>query len=144
MEAMRQSWTDDRLDDLSHRMDERFDQVEAEMDQRFEKVESEMKAGFERVDGEVKELRGEVKELRGEIKEQGKELRGEMAGIEGRLRAQASEHYVKVREEFASLHNDNRQLNAEMHALQRTIVQITGAGVITLIATVAGVLIAHL
>jgi hypothetical protein len=115
MEAMRQSWTDDRLDDLSHRMDERFDQVE-----------------------------GEIKELRMEIKAQGKELRREMAGVEGRLRAQASEHYVKVREEFASLHNDNRQLNAEVHALQRTIVQIAGAGVVTLIATVASVLIAHL
>jgi len=28
MEAMRKSWTDDRLDDLSRRMDERFDRVD--------------------------------------------------------------------------------------------------------------------
>ncbi|HSS04352.1 MAG TPA: hypothetical protein VLK89_04070 [Solirubrobacterales bacterium] len=40
---MRQSWTDDRLDDLSSLMNERFDHVEAEMDQRFGRVESEMR-----------------------------------------------------------------------------------------------------
>jgi hypothetical protein len=31
MEAMRQSWTDDRLDDLSRRMDERFDRVDSDV-----------------------------------------------------------------------------------------------------------------
>lgn len=141
---MRQSWTDDRLDDLSHRMDERFDHVEGEM-----------KAGFARVDGEIKGLRiemregfervdGEIKELRAEIKAQGRELRGEMAGVEARLRAQASEHYAKVREEIATLHNDNRQLNAEMHALQRTIVQIGAGTAGTVILTVLGLVITKL
>jgi hypothetical protein len=38
MEAMRVSWTDERLDDLSHRMD----------------------AGFNRVDADLRELRGEM------------------------------------------------------------------------------------
>jgi hypothetical protein len=38
MEAMRVSWTDERLDDLSHRMD----------------------AGFDRVDADLRELRGEM------------------------------------------------------------------------------------
>jgi hypothetical protein len=40
MEAMRQSWTDDRMDDLSHRMDERFEKV----DRRFDRVEADIKA----------------------------------------------------------------------------------------------------
>jgi hypothetical protein len=31
MEAMRQSWTDGRLDDLSHRMDDGFKRVDAEL-----------------------------------------------------------------------------------------------------------------
>jgi hypothetical protein len=35
MQAMRQSWTDDRLDDLSTRMEQRFDEV----GQRFDRVE---------------------------------------------------------------------------------------------------------
>jgi hypothetical protein len=50
MDAMRQSWTDDRLDDFRSETQRRFDEV----DRRFDKVEaeisdlrSEMKAGFE-------------------------------------------------------------------------------------------------
>jgi hypothetical protein len=31
MEAMRVSWTDERLDDLSHRMDQGFDRVDADL-----------------------------------------------------------------------------------------------------------------
>ena len=50
---MRQSWTDDRLDDLSHRMDERFDHVEDEMDRRFSHVEGEMDRRFNHVEGEI-------------------------------------------------------------------------------------------
>jgi hypothetical protein len=50
MEAVRQSWTDDRLDDFRSETERRFDEV----DRRFDKVEaeisdlrSETKAGFE-------------------------------------------------------------------------------------------------
>jgi prefoldin subunit 5 len=42
MEAMRESWTDDRLDHLSERMDERFDRVDErfrQMDERFRQVD---------------------------------------------------------------------------------------------------------
>jgi hypothetical protein len=52
MEAVRQSWTDDRLDDFSRRMDERFDHFEREM-----------ASGFERVDADIRELRGDVNAL---------------------------------------------------------------------------------
>ena len=38
MEAMRQSWTDDRLDDLNRKVDDGFDKVE----KRFDKVEDAM------------------------------------------------------------------------------------------------------
>jgi len=39
MEAMRQSWTDERLDDFREHVDQRFDQ----MDQRFERIEAELR-----------------------------------------------------------------------------------------------------
>ncbi|HYJ21965.1 MAG TPA: hypothetical protein VEW07_08090 [Solirubrobacterales bacterium] len=46
MEAMRQSWSDDRLDHLSYRVDEGFclaaersDRIEAEMNHRFDRVD---------------------------------------------------------------------------------------------------------
>ena len=42
MEAMRKSWTDERLDDLANRMD----------------------AGFARVDADIRELRAEIGGLR--------------------------------------------------------------------------------
>jgi chromosome segregation ATPase len=62
--VMRQTWTDDRLDDfrgeVAHRfdvVDQRFDRVEAEtralraeMHAEFAALRAEMKAGFERVD----------------------------------------------------------------------------------------------
>jgi hypothetical protein len=46
MQTMRESWTDERLDDLKERMDERFDQVETRMTE-----------GFGRVDADIRELR---------------------------------------------------------------------------------------
>ncbi len=43
MEAMRQSWTDERLDEFGKRMDERFDHVEEKFDERFDRVEERFK-----------------------------------------------------------------------------------------------------
>lgn len=45
MQTMRESWTDERLDDLNRRVNE----------------------GFDRVDGDIGELRGEIRELRTEM-----------------------------------------------------------------------------
>jgi len=54
----RETWTDERLDDLKGRMDERFDQVEADMDRRFTHLETEMDHCFNRIEVDVRELRG--------------------------------------------------------------------------------------
>lgn len=52
MESMREAWTDERLDDLTERMekdfrwvDERFEQV----DRRFDRIETRMDHGFEQM-----------------------------------------------------------------------------------------------
>jgi hypothetical protein len=45
VEAMGQSWTDERLDDLNHRVDKRFDRV----DRRFDRIE-----------GDIREFRTEM------------------------------------------------------------------------------------
>jgi hypothetical protein len=52
MEAVREKWTDERLDDMNGRMGE----------------------GFDRLDKDIREVRGEVNGLRGEVNE----LRAEM------------------------------------------------------------------
>jgi chromosome segregation ATPase len=158
MEAMRQSWTDDRLDDLSHRMDERFDQVEGQIaDSRVE-----MRTTANSLQSGVKELRGEIKastdELREEIKEQGRELRGEIAGVEARLHARSSEHFVKTEEEFGRareefgwvhrefgrVHEDMRQLNAAIVDLHRTMARIGWSAAIALVAAFIGMLFTNL
>jgi septation ring formation regulator EzrA len=121
MEAMRQNWTDDRLDDLSRRMDKRFDQV----DQRFDRVEGEMKAGFARVDSRF-------------------------AGIDGKIEAceiqlaRINEGQGRNREAVAELHADSRQLHADLHALERTIAQVGFGLAFTLVVTVVGLLIGNL
>jgi tetrahydromethanopterin S-methyltransferase subunit G len=56
----RKAWTDERLDDLSARMEKRFDEVDRRFDQvdkRFEQVDKR----FEKVEGEIQELRRETK-----------------------------------------------------------------------------------
>jgi hypothetical protein len=111
------------------------------MDERFDRVEGELKASI----GELRtEMQATAGELRTEIKAVGKELRGEIVGGETRLDARLTENYVRVREEIAKLHNDNQQIHAEMHALHRTIVQISAGAAATLVVTVVGLLIAKL
>lgn len=55
----RETWTDERLDDLTKRVD----------------------AGFREVKGEVKEVKGEIKEVKGEIRD----LRIEISGMQRTL-----------------------------------------------------------
>jgi hypothetical protein len=64
---MRESWTDGRMDDLSHRMDQGFDELRAEMNRGFERVDTEardlrtdMDRGFVRVNGDIGNLRTEM------------------------------------------------------------------------------------
>ncbi len=73
MEAMRNSWTDDRLDDFARHVDRRFDEVDrhfddvdrrfGEVDRRFGEVngrldrfEDRMEAGLGRINGRIDQL----------------------------------------------------------------------------------------
>jgi hypothetical protein len=47
MEAMRNSWTDDRLDDFAAHTVQRFDRLERQMDARFDRMEGR----FDRMEG---------------------------------------------------------------------------------------------
>jgi hypothetical protein len=68
MEAMRQSWSDDRLDGLNEKVDLRFDRVER--DQREFRLE-------------MKEFRVEMKELRVEMNERFDSIQRTMLQIGG-------------------------------------------------------------
>jgi hypothetical protein len=93
MDAMRQSWSDDRLDDLNRRVDEGFQRVDAQ----FARVD----AQFARVDLQFAELRGEMN------------LRFE-------------------------------RLDSRFDALQRTMIQVGGGMIGTLILAFGGVIATQL
>lgn len=59
METVKDSWTDGRLDDLSHRMDEGFGQVHQDM--------RDLRGEIGTVRGEIGTVRGEVGSLRAEM-----------------------------------------------------------------------------
>jgi hypothetical protein len=77
MEAMRQSWTDERLDDFRGEtarrfdaVDKRFDAVDKRfetVDRRFDAVEQKMDAGFERLDCRIDALQRTLLQLGGGI-----------------------------------------------------------------------------
>jgi hypothetical protein len=50
MYNVRESWTDERLDDFAKHVDQRFDKVDSEMDRRFDKVDHELHRINDRLD----------------------------------------------------------------------------------------------
>jgi len=70
MVVMTESWNEQRLDDLSGRLDSGFTQLRAETNDGFAQLRTEMKAGEAALRGEMNEgfahLRTEIAELRGE------------------------------------------------------------------------------
>ncbi len=61
MEAMRESWTDDRLDDLNGKVDS----LRLETRTEFKAVRAEMKAGFDRIDGRFDKIDGRFDKIDG-------------------------------------------------------------------------------
>lgn len=54
MYKMRESWTDERLDDFAKHVDHRFDEVDrrfGEVERRFDKVDAELHRVNDRLDG---------------------------------------------------------------------------------------------
>jgi hypothetical protein len=63
MEAMRENWTDDRLDDFRSHVDFRFDQVDMrfeQVDHRFDRVEAELSTQRHEMRTELSSLRQEM------------------------------------------------------------------------------------
>jgi HAMP domain-containing protein len=82
MESMaREAWTDERLDDLTHRVDEGFNRNERE----FQAVRLEMRTEFAAVRTEIGSLRTELKDeigsVRGELGSEVSSVRGELVAL---------------------------------------------------------------
>lgn len=77
MEAMRNSWTDERLDDGFDRVHSEFARVHSE----FAQVHSE----FDRVHSDLREIRGEMRDIRGEMSSFRIETNARFEHLEGRF-----------------------------------------------------------
>ena len=108
MEAMRNSWTDERLDD-----------------------------GFERVRSEIAVLRGEVGALRKELHEEVGSLRKELHEEVGSLRKEMHEELGSLRNEMhQELGSLREEMHREFAALNRTLLQIGGGVIVALIGVI--------
>lgn len=127
MEAMRQNWTDDRMDDLAEQVDTGFAQARVDIGSMRSELHREIKE-------QGKELRREMKsqgsELREEMKSQARELREEMKDQTREVRGEIQELRVQMNARFDALH-------AILAANQRTMLQICGGLCVALIAAVA-------
>lgn len=59
----RETWTDERLEDLAKRIDKGFDATKIEI----RDLRADMAKGFDGVKGEVREVKGEIRDLRAEM-----------------------------------------------------------------------------
>jgi hypothetical protein len=132
MEAMRQSWTDDRMDDLVQRVDK----------------------GFSQVHGDIASLRGDNRELRREMVGLGTELRRENKTIADELRRENKRLGSELRSETASLRLETngrfnaveRRFNAvdqHFYALNRRFDTLQGTLLAGILAGFIGLLVTH-
>jgi len=80
MEAMRDTWTDERLDDLNHRVDSGFREVSRE----FQALRLEMRSEFAAVRSE---MATESAAVRSEMASEFGSVRGEITGLRGEIAA---------------------------------------------------------
>jgi hypothetical protein len=89
MEAMRQSWTDDRLDDFRGEVNRRFDEVYRRFDEvyrRFDEVDrrfGEVGKRFDKVEGEFKRLDSKIDGLQRTLMLTGGAIVAALLGILG-------------------------------------------------------------
>lgn len=117
MEAMaRETWTDERMDDLSGRVERGFNAV----DLRFDAVQREFIAVRT-------EMRTEFAAVRGEMRE-------EFAAVRSEMREEFAAFRSEMREEFAAM-------RAEFATTQRLLIQLFVPMIVTLILGFAGMIL---
>jgi mono/diheme cytochrome c family protein len=93
MEALRDHWTDDRMDDLAGRMDDGFNRIHTDLRDLRQEVRE-----------QGREIAAQGKELRGEMAAQGSELRAEIADLGKGLRAEMNTRFIAMDDRLAAMH----------------------------------------
>jgi hypothetical protein len=113
---MRSTWTDSRLDDLTHRMDD----------------------GFARVDKDLREIRAEIVSVRSELSAEIGSVRSELSAEVSAVRTELSAEIGAVRTELSAETGSLRlEMNARFDSLQRTLLQFGGGLVASFVALIA-------
>jgi hypothetical protein len=116
METVRDTWTDERLDDFRGEMSAFRGEVKGE----FTAVRAEMKAEFAAVRSEMKE---------------------EFAAVRREMKAEFAAVRREMKEEFSSVHGEIKALRQEMNlrfdSLQRMTIQFGGLMIAALIGFIA-------
>ena len=115
MEAMRESWTDARMDDLDGKVDE---------------LGRRMDNGFNRVDADIRALRDETKAEFGGIR---KEMKIESAALRGELKGESAALRSEMNERFEGMQN-------RLDAIQRMMLWFCGLAMTALLGLVATLL----
>jgi len=114
MEAVREKWTDERIDDMNGRMGE----------------------GFDRLDKDLREVRGEIAGVRGEVagvRDEVAGVRDEVAGLRSEVAGGRTEvagvrtEVAGVRTEMAEMNTGIiEEMNRRFEATHRLIIQVGG------------------
>jgi archaellum component FlaC len=114
METMRESWTDDRLDEFTAQTERRFDRLETRMATGFAEVRGEMDARFNKVDQRFDKV----------------DQRFDKVG----------EHFDKVDQRFNRI---DARIDALHHTLNRALLQFGIGLTVTVALGFAGLIFAH-
>jgi uncharacterized coiled-coil DUF342 family protein len=126
MEAMRQSWTDDRLDDLQSTVNE---------------FRAETKAGFAAVHGEFADVRKEMHAEFGNVRE---EMRAEFAAV----RKEMADEFGRVHDEFAAVRKEmaeefkavRLEMKEGFEGIQKLMIRFMGIVVVALFGLVGSLI----
>jgi len=133
MEPVKEQWTDERLDDLNHRVSDGFNRIDADLRSIRDEIGS-LRA----------ETRSEIGSLRSEMTAEFGSLRSEMKSEVGSLRSEMTAEVGSLRSEMKSEIGSLRaETNAHFDALQRTMLQLGGGMIATFVVGFASLLATH-
>jgi predicted nucleic acid-binding Zn-ribbon protein len=131
----RESWTDERLDDLNKKVDDGFGRLDGDIRDLRSEVREQGESLRKEIKAQGSELRGEIKaqgdSLRGEVKAQGAELRGEAKAESAELRAAIEAQGQNHRSEMNEL---RREMNERFDSANRNLV----GAVVVIVAAILG------
>jgi tetrahydromethanopterin S-methyltransferase subunit G len=124
MEAMRQSWSDDRLDDLKDRVETGF----AQMDQRSARIEARLEAGFDRLDAKIDAKIGQLDaKIDAKIGQLDAKIDSKVDGVAAELRQEMKSGFDGVDRRFDAMQQ-------RFDAMQQTIIRVGGGLIGVLVA----------